>query len=426
MDSIILVTPGKIGLTLSIDKTLGGATITKVDPTCRFKEQLSVGDRIVTIDGFRIKSIADLQLNNDKVRRFGIVRKALPAATAAGDSSSTPSVAAAKGKESAPKREANSSEVNGSTTSTTTTAAAAANEATTLPTTAPPRPAAAPKQKATRSTAPKEKRLKRFRSSPTVKILERIERALQQRLFLIDASTVSTSLQEGGSFITLSVLGSTGNVYEVTIQKVPHCSCPDAAKGNLCKHLLFVMLKVVGLPAHDQLVYQSAYLTDEVEKIIALLQTRLQSLGRDVVANEQVQKVHADMKKGIKSGVDDESNTVPRKETDGQDCPICFDDLGSNLSQLTYCKGTCGTNYHKGCIQMWTSQARSGPTCPSCRQPWIDVATGGKSKKAEASPSRSEGYDNLGRLQGQSSVRDTSTYSTYSPSYYGYKRRRYY
>ena len=405
MDSIILVTPGKIGLTLSIDKTLGGATITKIDPTCRFKEQLSIGDRIVTIDGFRITSIADLQLNNDKVRRFGIARKALPAATAAGDSSSTPSVAAAKGKESAPRT---------------------TNEATTLPTTAPPRPAAAPKQKATRSVAPKEKRLKRFRSSPTVKILERIERALQQRLFLIDASTVSTSLQEGGSFITLSVLGSTGNVYEVTIQKVPHCSCPDAAKGNLCKHLLFVMLKVVGLPAHDQLVYQSAYLTDEVEKIIVLLQTRLQSLGRDVVANEQVQKVHADMKKGIKSGDDDESNTVPRKETDGQDCPICFDDLGSNLSQLTYCKGTCGTNYHKGCIQMWTRQARSRPTCPSCRQPWIDVATGGKSKKAEASPSRSEGYDNLGRLQGQSSVRDTSTYSTYSPSYYGYKRRRYY
>ncbi len=425
MDSIVLVTPGKIGLTLGIDKTLGGATITKVDPTCRFKEQLSIGDRIVTIDGFRITTIADLQLNNDRVRRFGIVRKARPAATVAGDSSSTPSVAAAKDKLSAPKREANSSEVNDSTTTTT---AAAANEATIHPTTAPPRPAAAPKQKATKSAASKEKRLKRFRSSPTVKIQERIERALQQRLFLIDASAVSTSLQEGGSSITLSVLGSTGNVYEVTIQKVPHCSCPDAAKGNLCKHVLFVMLKVVGLPAHDQLVYQSAYLTDEVEKIIALLQTRLQSLGRDVVANEQVQKVHADMKKGIKSG-DDESNTVPRKEIDGQDCPICFDDLGSNLSQLTYCKGTCGTNYHKGCIQMWTrqsAQARSGPSCPSCRQPWIDVATGGKSKKAEASPSRSEGYDNFGSLQGQSSVRDTSTYSTYSPSYYGYKRRRYY
>jgi plasmid maintenance system killer protein len=405
MDSIILVTPGKIGLTLSIDKTLGGATITKVDPTCRFKEQLSVGDRIVTIDGFRITKIADLQLNKDKVRRFGIVRKALPAATVAVDSSSTPSVVAAKDKVSTPRT---------------------TNEATIHPTTAPPRPTAAPKQKTTRSAASKEKRLKRFRSSPTVKIQERIERALQQRLFLIDASTVSTNLHEGGSSITLSVLGSTGNVYEVTIQKVPHCSCPDAAKGNLCKHLLFVMLKVVGLPAHDQLVYQSAYLTDEVEKIIALLQTRLQSLGRDVVANEQVQKVHADMKKGIKSD-DDESNTVPRKDIDGQDCPICFDDLGSNLSQLTYCKGTCGTNYHKGCIQMWTRQsARSGPTCPSCRQPWIDVATGGKSKKDAASPSRSEGYDNLGRLQGQSSVRDTSTYSTYSPSYYGYKRRRYY
>eukprot|EP00986_Skeletonema_menzelii_P016083 scaffold13605_cov145-Skeletonema_menzelii.AAC.13 len=397
--TILLITPGKIGLTLSINRTEGGATVTKVDPTSRFRDKFQEGDRIVTIDGFRITKIADLHVNSDKVRRFGIVQKN------PSSNNPPPVVAAAAAVESTTKTK----------TAQKPPAVEAASESTT---------ATGPKRKATTKKAPQEKRLKRFRSYPTTKIQERIDRALQQRLFLIESSTPSSCPQHGGPSIKFSVLGSTGNVYEVTISKVPYCSCPDAAKGNLCKHLLFVMLKVVGLPANHHLVYQSAYLTEELDQIVMALQTRLERLGRDVVANEKVQKVHADMKNGIKSDNDD-NNAVARKEVDGVDCPICFDELGSNLSQLTYCKGTCGTNFHSKCIQMWTRQSAhksAGPTCPACRQQWEDVETGGR-KTGVGSPSRSEGYDNLGQLQGQSTVRDTSTY--HSP-YDGYKRRRYY
>lgn len=372
---VISVPPGKIGLTLSIDRN-SGATVTEIDDACKIKEKIQIGDRIVTIDGIQVTRGADFQVNSNKVRSFGIVKLvAAPAKNKASSASTTnkkPDVAPA---------------------------------------------AATPKRKA----SPKEKRLKRFRSSATIKIQERIERALHQRLFLIEASAPSTCPRNGGPSITFSVLGSTGNVYEVTISKVPHCSCPDAAKGNLCKHLLFVMLKVVGLPARHQLVYQSAYLTEELEEINKLMQTRLQRLGRDVVANAEVQKVHADLKNGIKA---EDDTAVARKDVNEADCPICFDNLGSNTSLLTFCKGTCGTNFHKECIKLWTRQPshqHSGPTCPACRQPWQDVETGGR--KAGESSSRNEGYENLGRLQGQSPIRDTSTYHS---RYDGYKRRRYY
>ena len=409
-DLLLLVAPGKIGLTLKIDKINDGATVSKIDPTCRFKGQIEVGDRVVTIDGLKITKIADLHVNSDKVRRFGIVKN--KSSTAVIGDLSPPSVVAMSPAVS-------------SITATTTGKAAAPIEVVVPPSAADPNKStvppsvASPKRKVNIPKAKEEKRLKRFRSYATTKIQERIDRALSQRLFLIETSAPSTCPQHGGPSITFSVLGSTGNVYEVTVKKVPNCSCPDAAKGNLCKHLLFVMLKVVGLPAHHQLVYQSAYLTEELEQIYSLLQARLQLLGRDVVANEEVQKVHADMKKGIKN--DDDSKTVARKDVDGGECPICFDDLGSNLYQLTFCQGTCGVNFHKGCIQMWTRQSAK-PTCPACRQPWEDIETGGK--KSGGSPSRREGYDNLGSLQGQSMVRDTSTYhSSYD---YGYKRRRYY
>ena len=53
-------------------------------------------------------------------------------------------------------------------------------------------------------------------------------------------------------------------MYTVTICRQPRCSCPDHAKGNVCKHILFVMLRAIRLPADDPLVWQRALLTAEV------------------------------------------------------------------------------------------------------------------------------------------------------------------
>ncbi len=71
---LLIVSPGRLGLTLKIDKELGGATITEIDNACTFKGQLEVGDRIVTIDGVKVTKVADLQVNKDKIRKFGIAK----------------------------------------------------------------------------------------------------------------------------------------------------------------------------------------------------------------------------------------------------------------------------------------------------------------------------------------------------------------
>ena len=113
-----------------------------------------------------------------------------------------------------------------------------------------------PKKEAKIKKAPPEKRLKRHRSKPTHGISTRINRARTQRLFLVHTSDIQHDAHpHGGISITFAVLGSTGNVYQVVLSKVPSCSCPDHAKGNLCKHILFVMLRVVGLESHSPLVY---------------------------------------------------------------------------------------------------------------------------------------------------------------------------
>mmetsp|Transcript_21518 Transcript_21518/g.26398 ORF Transcript_21518/g.26398 Transcript_21518/m.26398 type:complete len:188 (+) Transcript_21518:348-911(+) len=187
------------------------------------------------------------------------------------------------------------------------------------------------------------------------------------------------------------------------------------------------MLKVANLDSSSPLVYQSAYLTQELEYIIQIIQNRITTnlaAGADVMANEAVrhhvqqEKQSGNGKDGLKNS--DNAGQVNRKEIEGNECPICFDNLGSDLKLLTFCQETCGANFHCECIKMWTKQHKNTPSCPTCRQPWVDVKTGG-TKKENA---YDEGYENLAVLQGQSRVRDTSTYHSHDRSYY--KRRRRY
>lgn len=56
-------------------------------------------------------------------------------------------------------------------------------------------------------------------------------------------------------------------VYTVKISRHPHCDCPDHAKGNLCKHILFVLLRVLKLGSNNPLAWQKALLTKEVRGV---------------------------------------------------------------------------------------------------------------------------------------------------------------
>jgi len=77
MNLLLTVSPGRLGLTIKVYKNdpQNGAVITEIDPACTFKNQLEIGDRIVTIDGRKVTKIEDLSLNKDRLRKFGIVKK---------------------------------------------------------------------------------------------------------------------------------------------------------------------------------------------------------------------------------------------------------------------------------------------------------------------------------------------------------------
>lgn len=95
------------------------------------------------------------------------------------------------------------------------------------------------KRKLAEGEEPEEKRLRRYRVKPPGTYLERLSRVLSQRMFLIDRKRTMSSDGSHEEEV-FDIAGTTGNIYQVTVSKIPDCTCPDAKKGNQCKHIVYV------------------------------------------------------------------------------------------------------------------------------------------------------------------------------------------
>ncbi|KAJ2923755.1 hypothetical protein H1R20_g13336, partial [Candolleomyces eurysporus] len=270
-----------------------------------------------------------------------------------------------------------------------TASMAASSSSSAMPVPGPSQPQASPKKrgggrkKKDPDAAPApEKRAARYKAACPQNIMDRLERVRTQTFFMVDRRRNDGELRE-----EFSVLGSTGNVYTITIGTTPKCNCPDAGKGNHCKHILFVMTKVLQVPQSSNLWYQKyepsflktisllilitsftrALLTSELETIFANAPA-----APNAVTNRRVQEVYARATGKASepaSATPDSKKKMPEEE---DDCPICYE-----------------TMY----------QAKEA------KSKW--VVAGGSS--AVGAATKAGGYLNLASAAGLSPVRDTST-----------------
>ncbi|KAI0339081.1 hypothetical protein BDW22DRAFT_1362000 [Trametopsis cervina] len=244
-----------------------------------------------------------------------------------------------------------------------------------------------------------EKRMAMMKKRCPKATQERLERVALQRFFMIDRKRVD---REGELREEFQVLGSTGNVYTVTVQKVPSCNCPDAMKGNHCKHILFVFAKVLQVPFESHVWYQKALLSTELEEIFASA-----PMAPNDVSHPRVLEAYARVTGKTPAGAAGDDGKRRRKIEKGTECPICYEDMfGVQDSLLAFCD-TCGNALHNECFGQWAKSKGRNVTCPFCRAKWpvAPPATPGPSR-----PRGQDGYLNLANAAGMSPVRDTSTY----------------
>lgn len=210
-----------------------------------------------------------------------------------------------------------------------------------------PSPEEKPKKpRKTRQDKNEEKRLRQFRPKAPQTFHEIYRRATSQRFYVLGRSLCGTR-QCPEEVVELT--GSTGNIYSVHIAQQPSCTCPHSLKGNQCKHILYVLSRV--LRARFELVYQLALLSSELVEIL--------NNAPPIEVGDHAEKPQRDKN---------------RKELEG-DCPICFMPF-EEADATVYCRAQCGQNIHKDCLEMWAATkrqergARDQVTCPMCRTPW--------------------------------------------------------
>lgn len=218
------------------------------------------------------------------------------------------------------------------------------------------------------------------------------------------------------------VLGNTGNVYKVKLQEVPECNCPDFVRGHLCKHYLFVMLRVLKLADTDPRVWQKALLPSELSNIL-----RQPEVAGEVLASQSVRQRFQELSGKKNTGdsiVQDEGSKGIQRPVDG-DCPVCYELLSTATKKtaepVVFCR-TCGNNVHSECFQKWSKTKGQGRvTCIYCRAVWVDDH---KKKGSSSKDIGAEGYVNLAAYSDTHRNAVHETLETLYPNSYEWINRR--
>lgn len=227
--------------------------------------------------------------------------------------------------------------------------------------------------------AGEETRQRRFRRSAPQSYLQIKSRALTQRFTVMGRERCGTNDLPGEN---VTIAGSTGNVYTVKIGLRPDCDCPHSNKGNQCKHIIYVMLRV--LKAREEIAYQLALTSSELREVF--------TKAPPIPSADSESK----------------SSDGNRKPIEGE-CPICYTEFDPDTESVVYCRSACGNNVHKECMQNWATARSGNATCPMCRSPWSsqDVSAG----KVDLTKTEFlEGYRNVASQLGVSRERDYSSY----------------
>ncbi|KAL5558662.1 hypothetical protein UlMin_034873 [Ulmus minor] len=177
---------------------------------------------------------------------------------------------------------------------------------------------------------------------------DRVVRALENHLRLLHRSDD-----------TFFILGATGNVYTVTLTNTPFCTCPD--RITPCKHILFVFIRVLGLPLDAPYFRKRSLRPCQLRRLLDL-----PTLPECMASPSVCRTFHRVFFESRNLGL----NKRPDVEIEeGTACPVCLEEMGKE-ERVAIC-GTCRNPIHEECFSRWKrSSGRRSASCVICRARW--------------------------------------------------------
>ena len=192
---------------------------------------------------------------------------------------------------------------------------------------------------------------------------DRYARAMQQRIYLLSMKQTDNIIPKTTQHVyVFNVMGTTGNVYDVTIDFTPTCTCPDFIRRHKrCKHIHFVLSKVMG--NYNQ--------TERRMSVDALckLYDNIANIVREVFAPDTyLSKFECIVSTTATSATASSADTYKKQIGMDDVCPVCLCDMNKDKETLDYCKMGCGRTIHADCFKQWSTRNKS--QCVFCRTSW--------------------------------------------------------
>ena len=198
-----------------------------------------------------------------------------------------------------------------------------------------------------------------WRKKPPTELLPLMEQALDIRLYLI---------QELGP--TLFVFkDDDGNKIKVQIGLHLGCSLCDPLTDH-CIHTLYVMQRIYQINAENPLLWQCSYIDSEISDLCRL-RYRPETRGNKK-HNYLKRRSQTTNSKTKERNIGSAGGSIRKTYDENDVCPICHDSLAEEQG-LTYCKKSCGSNFHINCLLIWAEHRHSHSekiSCPMCRTDW--------------------------------------------------------
>jgi len=152
----------------------------------------------------------------------------------------------------------------------------------------------------------------------------------------------------------------------VAVGRRHQCSAcfPDRPAEAVCRHLVFVLHRVLKVPAASPLLWQLSFTDAEIERVLAGPSKRPVSPKSSLRARRGRPEERAEA--GAPAAL--------RAPEPGESCPICMDAMTPD-DALAGC-GQCGNLAHNRCMRVWAEHrvaAGEAVTCPLCRADWGSV-----------------------------------------------------
>uniref|UniRef100_A0A8C6R7B1 RING-type E3 ubiquitin transferase n=2 Tax=Nannospalax galili TaxID=1026970 RepID=A0A8C6R7B1_NANGA len=194
-------------------------------------------------------------------------------------------------------------------------------------------------------------------------------KASERRRHLSDSLSWQQDQALSSSIYLLRQIGPTGFLlreeepenadFRVLLGNPHECNCSTfLRRGELCKHICWVLLKKFKLPRNHESAFQLGLVEREINDL-------LQGIHQVQTSQLQIseQKTHVE-----------EDGYVTQKDISTEDiCPICQEVLLEKRLPVTFCRFGCGNNVHIKCMKILASYQdtisnTSMLKCPLCRE----------------------------------------------------------